>query len=112
MPGLSIEENLQRTLEHVRERFPDKFGGSKPAPKQNQQPHSPAVEGGGRQPQGSNGRERGWNDLPTEAKTSADKFIKRDGLFLPKGITVDSMTDKDIQAARSAYAKQFWEQEV
>lgn len=110
-PGMSLSDNLAQTREYVMSKYPEYFG-VKPPPRQNQQPHSPAVEGGGRQPQGSNGRERGWNDLPPEAKASADKFIKRDGLFLPKGITVDTMTDKDVQAARSVYAKQFWEQEV
>lgn len=109
MPGLSIEENLEKTLAHVKERFPNKFGSPKP---QGQQPHSPAVEGGGRQPQISNGRARGWNDLPPEAKGAADKFITRDGLFLPKGADQDNPTDKDIQVARATYAKQYWEQEV
>lgn len=110
MPGLSIEENLQKTLEYVKERFPNKFG-SAPKP-QGQQPHSPAVEGGGRQPQNSNGRARGWNDLPPEAKSSGERFITRDGLFLPKGADAENPTDKDIQAARAAFAKNYWEQEV
>lgn len=110
MPGLSIEENLQKTLEYVKERFPNKFGVTSKPPAQ--QPHSPAVEGGGRQPQNSNGRARGWNDLPPEAKTSGERFITRDGLFLPKGADAENPTDKDIQAARAAFAKNYWEQEV
>lgn len=111
MPGLSIEENLQKTLEYVKERFPNKFG-SAPKP-QGQQPHSPSVEGGGRQPQiSAGGRVRGWNDLPPEAKTSGERFITRDGLFLPKGADAENPTDKDIQAARAAFAKNYWEQEV
>jgi hypothetical protein len=111
MPGLSIEDNLQKTLEYVEERYPDKFGSRQPA--QTQQPHSPAVEGGGRQAQiSAGGRARSWGDLPPEAKASGERFISRDGLFLPKGADPENLTDKDIQAARSAFAKQYWEQEV
>lgn len=114
MPGLSIEENLEKTLAHVKERFPGKFG-SAPKP-QGQQPHSPAVEGGGRQPQISNGRARGWNDLPPEAKQAAMKDISRDKLWvsIPKGTHPQDFepTDADIRAGQSAYAKAYWEQEV
>ncbi len=108
MPGLSIEENLRRTLEATKQKFPEEFGLSASnghAPPA--QPHAPSVEGGGRQSQGV-GKTRGWNDLPPEAKTSGDKFIRQDGLFLPKNVDPEAATEADIKKARDAYARDYW----
>jgi hypothetical protein len=100
MPGLSVEENLQKTTEATRAKFPEKFGVTPPTNGQ-AQPHAPGVEGGGRQAQGG-GREKSWNDLPPEAKQAAKGFFE-DGLF---------GADEDMGKAQKSYAKKYWEQEI
>ena len=105
-PGMSLEENLEETVRLVREMIPTKFG-LKPKPAVTQ-PHAAPVEGGARGTNGA-GRAKGWNDLPPEARTSGENFIKRDGLFLPDGIAADKATEADIQKARAAYVKQYFE---
>jgi|GEM_PF-1668671 len=99
MPGISIEDNLRRTLEATKQKFPEEFGLSPSnghaAPAQ---PHSPSVEGGGRQAQGTN-RARGWNDLPPEAKKAGAKFIEL-GLF-----------GADPKKAQAEYATDYWAQD-
>jgi hypothetical protein len=107
MPGLSIEENLKRTREATMEKFPERFGIT-PQAKPTASQHAPAVEGGGRQAGASSARARGWNDLPPEAKASAEKFIKQDGLFLPNGMDPEAASESDIKKARDAYAKDYW----
>jgi hypothetical protein len=107
MPGISIEDNLRRTLDATKQKFPEEFGLSPAQMNGQREPHAPQVEGGGRQAQGT-GKTRGWNDLPPEAKTSGDKFIRDDGLFLPKGVDTDAASETDIKKARDAYAKDYW----
>ena len=113
MPGLSLEDNLERTKQAVMEKYPAKFGGSRQAALK---PHSPSVEGGGRQAQGSNGRVKGWNDLPPEAKQAAMNNITREKLWvpIPKGVQPQDYTPTaaDIKAGQNAYAESYWEQEV
>jgi hypothetical protein len=106
MPGLSIEENLKRTLEATKAKFPEKFGMSRPTASA----HAPGVEGGGRQAQPGAGRVKSWNDLPQDAKASADRFIRNDGLFLPAGTNPENASEADINKARAAYAKEYWSQ--
>lgn len=103
MPGLSIEENLRRTLDATKQKFPEEFGltasngHGTPA-----QPHAPSVEGGGRQVVGA-GREKGWNDLPPEAKDAGKIFIIEDHGF-------GYAEHKDLVRAQKAFAKSYWEQ--
>jgi len=107
MPGLSVEENLKRTREATMDKFPERFGLS-PQQKPTASQHAPAVEGGGRQAQASQSRARVWNDLPPEAKSAAEKYIRDDGLFLPKGVDAEAASESDIKKARDAYAKDYW----
>lgn len=108
-PDMPIEENLAKTLEATKRKFPDRFGLKSNGQTQGQRTaHAPQVEGGARQPQTSGSRPRGWNDLPPEAKASGDKFIRQDGLFLPPGVDPDTASEADIKKARDAYAKDYW----
>lgn len=107
MPGLTLEDNLARTREAVMQKFPERFGIS-PQAKPTASAHAPAVEGGGRQAQASAARTRGWNDLPPEAKAAGDHFINDDGLFLPKGVSIEDATETDIKKAREDYARRYW----
>jgi hypothetical protein len=77
-PGLSHEEQLERTAAEVKKRFPEKFGEKKPAPKANG--HS-AVEGGQRmaaQPKG-----KGFTDIPAEERKIIERHIE-EGLYKDK----------------------------
>ena len=108
-PGLSIEENLRRTLDATRQKFPEEFGlpasnGHAPPA----QAHAPAVEGGGRQAQASASRPKGWNDLPPEAKKAGSSNIEQDSLFLPPNVAFENATEADIKKARDAYARDYW----
>jgi hypothetical protein len=86
-PKITIAENLAKVDAHMREKFPEKFGGKKAAANG----HA-AVDGGGAFPTaGKQGK--GWDDLPSDAKQAGEKFVK-DGTF------------KD----RSAYAKAYFEE--
>ena len=51
--------------------------------------------------------DREWNELPPEAKKSGDRFIRRDGLFLPKGVSIEKATQADIKRARRSYARAY-----
>lgn len=106
-PGMSLADNLAEVDRRVRETFPAKFGLTR------NRPHTPAVEGGNRgNGSVSNGRGKAWGDLPPEAKKAADQYIREDGLFLPKGADANNLTERDIKAAREAYAADYWAQEV
>jgi hypothetical protein len=101
MPGLSLEENLKRTRDATMDKFPERFGLT-PQNKPTASAHAPAVEGGGRQAQASQAREKGWNDLPSEAKDAGKRYIIEDGLF-------GYADHKDLAKAQKAYARQYWE---
>lgn len=92
-PGMPLDQNLRKVGDELRKRFPEKFGIEP-----QRQAHSPAVEGGGRQP-AATGRARGWGELPPEAKQAGEKFVSQ-GLF-----------GEDPKKAREEYAKDYWSQE-
>lgn len=100
MPGLSLSENLERVTQAVKAKFPEKFGISEqPKPNGSTRPHAPSVEGGKRENQ-TKTSEKGWNDLPPEAKVHAKNFFE-DGLF---------EADKSLETAQRNYAKAYWSQ--
>jgi hypothetical protein len=66
-PGLSIEENLAEVAKTVRQNFPDKFGPTGG--------RAPAVEGGNGLSTGSK-RSKGFADLPAEARSAAEQFVR------------------------------------
>lgn len=82
-PNLSFEDNMKVVEAEVKKKFPDKFGKSGNG-------HA-AVDGGGNFP--GTGRKQGKTgaDLPAEARTAGEKFVKQ-GLF------------KDL----NAYAKEYY----
>ena len=96
VPGLSPEENLTRTAEILKEKFPEKFGikprvnGTAAAPR-----HVQSVEGGGRQP-GGGSKPKGFTDLPPEAKQSFKELVQH-GIYA------------DDPSGRSKYANAYWE---
>lgn len=94
MPGLTLAENLSRTEQYVKSKFPEKFGIT---PQSTSQPHAPAVEGGGRVGVGGGGA-RGYNQLPPEAKQAMEKYIGQ-GLYT------------DDAKGRAEYAAEYWSQE-
>jgi hypothetical protein len=51
--------------------------------------------------------DREWDDLPPSAKKAGDMFIRRDGLFLPKGVSIEKATKAQIRRARIAYARDY-----
>jgi hypothetical protein len=100
-----LADNLEETRKYVAKRYPEKFGkedaddegeDDKPA-------RGSRVEGGSRVP-GGGGRSK-YSQLPADAKSQCDKFIKEDGLFLEKG----ESADKDLAKARERYATQYLE---
>jgi hypothetical protein len=94
-PGLGLSDNLERVTETLKQRYPAKFGG------QTQQAavrHS-AVEGGSSGMRGGAGsRERGWKDLPADAKGACTGLISSGRL---KG---------DPKKLQENYAKTYWEE--
>lgn len=102
-PGLSIKENLEKVRARVEKLFPEKFGKDEKDDKdEDDEPkRGSRVEGGSRMSGG--GGKSAWARLPGDAQKQADRFIKEDGLFLEKGETVE----KNMQAARERYAKQY-----
>lgn len=84
-PSMGLDDNLKQTEAHMRKRYADRFGAVSADP--------PAVEGGGTRMTASASRGKGWNDIPSDARAQAAKFIK-EGLF------------KD----QNDYAKEYWSQ--
>jgi hypothetical protein len=85
-PSMSLSENLRLTEEHVKAKYPDKFGQKKAAANG----HA-AVDGGGAFPTAGGTREKSVDDLPSDARAAGERFVK-DGTF------------KDMKA----YAKSYW----
>lgn len=99
-PGLSFADRLDETRKRVEADFPAKFGKKPNGSGAN------AVEGGSRT--GTGGRDASqFMKLPAAAKAQADDFIKKDGLFLEKGETVE----KHLAQARERYARQYFADE-
>jgi hypothetical protein len=105
-PGMTLEENLEETRKYVAKRYPEKFGKQEDVDDEGED-DKPArgsrVEGGSRVPGG--GSRSKYSQLPADAKTQCDKFIKEDGLFLEKG----EDPAKDLAKARERYATQYLE---
>ena len=85
-PGMSLRENLAEVSREIRSRFPEKFGTA--------ERRTPSVEGGGGgMPSGAR-RARGVSDLPAEARSVGNEFVKA-GAF----------------KSLAEYAKDYWAQE-
>lgn len=103
-PGLSLAANLEETRKYVAKRFPEKFAAAEEdEPEEDEKPRASRVEGGSRSSGG--GARSKYSQLPADAKSQCDKFIKEDGLFLEKGETAE----KDLAKARERYAAQYLE---
>ena len=104
-PGLSLSDNLEETRKYVAKRYPEKFAAAEEdEPEDDEKPaRASRVEGGSRS--GGNGGKSKYSQLPADAKSQCDKFIKEDGLFLEKGETAE----KDLAKARERYATQYLE---
>lgn len=83
-PNLSFEDNMKVVEAEVKKKFPDKFG------KSGGSGHA-AVDGGGNFPGTVRKQGKTGADLPAEARTAGEKFVKQ-GLF------------KDL----NAYAKEYY----
>ena len=99
MRGRPIQDQLAAIEGKMSRLYPEKF--AKPAAGQH-------VEGGSRQPGSSAPRGKGWADMPPDDRKQAERFITRDGVFLPKGVTKKTATKADWAKARAAYAKEYW----
>jgi hypothetical protein len=104
-PGLSLSDNLEETRKYVAKRYPEKFKAEEEEePEEDEKPsRASRVEGGSRS-SGGTARSK-YSQLPADAKSQCDKFIKEDGLFLEKGETAE----KDLAKARERYATQYLE---
>lgn len=104
-PGMPITDNLAETEKRIKAMYPEKF---KPTASAAPVTRATYAEGGSRIPGSSAPRGKGWADIPADDRKFGEKFISNDGLFLPAGVTADKATDRDIAAARAAYAKEYW----
>lgn len=107
LPGLSLEKNLEKVLEAVKEEFPHKFKVADDGDEDESPRRGSAVEGGSRI-NGGGGARSLYAKLPPEAKKQADIFIKEDGLFLEKGEKANN--PQHLHAARERYAQSYEEQ--
>lgn len=104
-PGMAITDNLFETEKRLKAMYPEKFKAAAPAAPATRATYA---EGGSRIPGSSAPRGKGWADIPADDRKFGERFIANDGLFLPAGVTADKATDRDIAAARAAYAKEYW----
>jgi hypothetical protein len=105
-PGLTTKERLAEVRKGVAKRFPEKFGKQDESDDEGEEDkpsRGSRVEGGSRVAAGG-GRSK-FSQLPADAKSQCDKFIKEDGLFLEKG----EDPAKDLAKARERYATQYLE---
>jgi len=95
-PGVSLADNLERVTETLKQRYPAKFGvTAQPASAIR---HS-AVEGGSSSARGAaSSRERGWKELPSDARATCEGLIASGRL---KG---------DPAKTKESYAKTYWEE--
>lgn len=93
-PGLTPDQHLEIVTKEIRRRYADKFGQSEASDSGDEREYSaPSVAGGGRVA-ASGPRRKTARDLPADARTAGEQFVKQ-GLF-------KSMED---------YAKSYWEQD-
>jgi hypothetical protein len=102
-PGMTLADNLEETRKYVAKKFPEEFGVANEPDDDDPPARGSRVEGGSRVAGG--GARSKFSQLPADAKTQADKFIKDDGLFLEKGETAE----KDLAKARERYAAAYLE---
>ena len=93
-PGMSLADNLDRVAETLKSRYPQKFGVTA---EQKGRTFS-AVEGTTSTRGGSAPRERGWKELPSDAKDACQSMIDRGYL---KG---------DLKKVQTDFAKTYWEE--
>jgi hypothetical protein len=98
-PNGSIEDHLVEVDRRIAAMYPETRQAA---------PTAHAVEGGSRLPAGSTPRGKGWSDIPKDDRAFGERFIANDGLFLPKGVSAATATERDIAAARAAYAREYW----
>lgn len=105
-PGLTIEENLDLVLKHVKSKYPEAFGIVEKDDDEEEEKLSRGsrVEGAGGRSSGGGGRSA-WSKLDAETQKIADRLIKQDGVYLNKGETVE----KNMQQARERYAAKYIE---
>jgi hypothetical protein len=66
-PNLPLEENLRMTTEHIKTKYPEKFGRAR-------KPAHAAVDGGSFFP-GTGKKSKGFGDLPPEAKSAYAEIV-------------------------------------
>lgn len=86
-PGITMEQNLVETERYMRQRYPEKFPAAK-----REASGGPSVESGSRFASAAP-RSKGISELPADAKSQGEKFVKQ-GLF------------KDM----NEYARDYWSQ--
>lgn len=102
-PDMELSENLDEVTRRVQARFPDQFGDDDsaeeppppPPPPRTRQAASP-VGRPGTAP--SRTREKGWNELPDDAKAAYEKQSK----YVNKGMPPEK------QWTREQFAKEYW----
>ena len=96
-PGLSLADNLERVTETIKQRYPQKFGGQQQA--STRERGFSAVEGGSSSSRvGASSRERGWKELPSEARAACEQMLRNGRL---KG---------DPKKVQESYARTYWEE--
>jgi hypothetical protein len=99
-PGLSLAENLEETRKYVAKRYPEKFAAAEDEPEEeDEKPRASRVEGGSRSGGGSKSK---FSQLPADAKSQCDKFIKEDGLVPGEGRVRRERSCKGARTLRSA----------
>lgn len=104
-PDQPIPDNLEEVERRLAKLYPDKI-----STKETTREPAPTVESGSRRPGTAQPKGKGWADIPAEDRKQAEKFITRDGLFLPAKVKPEDATEKDLMAARAAYAKEYFSQ--
>lgn len=74
-PGLTIEENLEKVAEHVKQKYPEKFG-AKPSPA----PRPSAVDGGSPLPPMRDSKAKTFANMPKEYRDAFENTFKNKGV--------------------------------
>jgi len=93
-PGMSLQERLEATREHIVKEFPQKFGRREKQNMSEDRRRGSPVESGQRSAGAAKQNDGGFSKLPPEAKGQFESFVK-EGLF------------KDDVASRAEYAKHY-----
>jgi hypothetical protein len=93
-PGMTVEERLEATREHVVRQFPQKFGKKEKQTMSEERRRGSPVESGQRSAGSAKQNDAGFSKLPAEAKDQFNSFVK-EGLF------------KDDVSSRAEYAKHY-----